>query len=449
LPLYHANFAASLRFALPPPGYFDIHPPLGKLILAYVGTVLGYRSDPTFIIKKIGDAYPPTVNFLALRIVSATFSVATIPMMYIVSRTLRFSRVAATLTSVEVLLCFLGTIEGRLILMDSQLFFFCQLTLFSALMLWRTVPGTRRRWVFLATTGVSAGMALCVKHTALATPALIAIVSFFGIHFLAEPLAFPEYMLAGSIAVVTYALPFYPVLTRPWSTGDKYDKFMSGLPSFQKTLIGGDDYDPTARRPSFIRSFLYLNARMVSSNANVKKRHSWESTSMQWITNWRGVLYYTHRLPKPADGERGKRAIIYLIGNPVAIGLVLLAVVTFCCGLIVLVRLRSLPKRKTGRFSLYSVYTGVFLLSGWVCNLAPYVLVDRAAFLYHYMPALFYGYLLTGAIVDMLPPRLRITLTCVLCTALAAAFVYWSPWIYGFYITDGSNKARQLLPRWN
>jgi dolichyl-phosphate-mannose--protein O-mannosyl transferase len=424
------------------------HPPLGKQVLAYGGYLLGYRSDPSFIISKIGNAYPPTVNFLALRTVSALFSVATIPMMYLVSRALRFSRVASTFTAVQALCCFLGIIEGRLILMDSQLLFFCQLALLSALSLWRSKPETVRRWILLATTGVAAGLALGIKHTALATPGLIAIISFFGIHFLAEPLTVPECAFAGLVAIATYTVPFYPFLTRRWTTGDKYDKFMRGAPDFQKTIVGGDSYDPSARRPNFWRTFLYLNYRMLASNANVKKRHSWESTSVQWIGNWRGVLYYTHREPTTPEGERGRRAIVYLIGNPVGMVLCVACVVLFVGALAYLLRMRSFPKSGAQNVSLYNVYTGIFLLSGWVCNLAPYVLVDRAAFLYHYMPALFYGQLLSGVVIDMLPGRPRVAVVAVLCAALVGALVFWSPWIYCFYLNDAGQQARQLMPRW-
>lgn len=430
-------------------GYFDIHPPLGKLILAYGGTLLGYKNDPSFIIKKIGDEYPPTINYVALRTVSALFSVATIPMMYAVSRSLEMSRVAATFTTSLTLLCFLGTIEGRLILMDSQLHFFCLLTLLSALHLWRSAPGTRRRWALLASTGFTTGLALCVKHTALATPALIAIISFFGIHFLPVPLEAPEYLFAGAIAVVTYILPFYPLLSRDWTTGDKYDKFMSGVPGFQKSIVDSAMYDPEARRPWFLKSCIYLNYRMLASNVNVKKRHTWESTFSQWIINWRGVLYYTNRLPNPEKGVRGDRAIIYLIGNPVGLILVLAAVIATACGLLVLWRMRHTRARKVRNVSMYNVYTAVFVFSGWICNLAPYVLVDRAAFLYHYMPALSYGYMLLGVLVDFLPRRARLLVVSVLIAALAAAFVYWSPWIYGFYLNDEQQKARQLLRRWD
>lgn len=431
-------------------GYFDIHPPLGKLILAYGGKLFGYRPDPSFIIKSIGDLYPPTVNFLALRKVSALFSVATVPMMYLVARALVLSRVASFFAAFQTLFCFLGIIEGRIIVMDSQLLFFSEVTLLSGLALWRSRVGTSRRWVLLASTGVAAGLALSIKHTALGTPGLIAIVCFFGVHFLPEPLTIMECAYAGAIAIFTYSLPFYPYLTRPWSTGDKYDKFMRGLPSFQRTIKGFETYDPDAKRPSFVRMLVYMNLRMLASNANVKKRHRWESDWYQWIVSWRGVLYYTLREPKNPDGTKGRKTIVYLVGNPVGIILVLASVGIFIGLTVTAVRLRRYqkPSSRNG-FSMYNIYTGIFLLSGWLCNLMPYILVDRAAFLYHYMPGLFYGHLLASLLVDFLPTKSRVVFVAIVCAALTAAFLYWAPWIYALPLTDKDHSALKLLPKWD
>jgi dolichyl-phosphate-mannose--protein O-mannosyl transferase len=432
--------------------YFDIHPPLGKLVLAYGGYALGFRPDPTFVIEKIGHVYPPTIKFVALRIVSAVFSVATVPLTYIICRALDMSKTSSTFTATQVLTDLLGTIEGRLVLMDSQLFVFCQLTMLSALQLWRTTPGTPRRWIMLAMTGLCAGLALSIKHTALATPALVALVSLFGVHFLRDPLTIVECAFAGSICIAVYVAPFYPFLTRYWTTGDKYDKFWSGMPQFTRTVVGSDGYDANAVRPPFWKMFLYLNKRMLTSNAGIKKRHSWESDWFQWILSWRGVLYYSLREPASADGTKGMRTIVYLIANPVVIVLALVGIAVYALAVGLLVRTRKYPSRQVDGGhgpTLARIHTCAFLLLGWICNLAPYVLIDRAAFLYHYLPGLFYAQLLSGVVLDMFSKRVRIGMAVVLCAAMIAAFVFWAPWVYALPLTDAQHAKRRILPRWN
>lgn len=425
--------------------FFDIHPPLGKLILAYGGRLLGYKPDPTFVIEKIGQEYPPHINYVILRSISASFSVATVPMTYLISRSLRISPISSVLSTVAVLTDFLGIIEGRLILMDSQLLFFCQLALLCALKLWRTPAHTPQRVLWLCITGLAAGTALSIKHTALATPGLIAVVSFFGLHFLPEPLQLIECAYAAVCGLAVYTLSFFVMFNALWHEGGKYDKFMPM--HFRKTLIGSEHYDPEAKRASFIRLFGYLNWRMVASNANIKKRHTWESVWYHWIVNWRGVLYY---LKKLGDKETGITKIrIYLFANPVVAWLVLACVTLFLTGLLLATRYREHVRQRPEQRKLrWAMGTGVFLLSGWLCNLIPYVLVDRAAFVYHYMPGLFYGQLLTAAVFDFLPPKPRVAAVAVSILLMVSALVYWSPWIYCFALTDAQHVKRRWLPRW-
>lgn len=426
-------------------GFFDIHPPLGKLILAYVSYAMGYRPDPSFVIEKIGNEYPEHVNYLLVRSVSAFFSVLTVPCNYLIARKLGISRVSNILCTSFVLFDFLGIIEGRLILMDSQLLFFCQLALLFALYLWETRRGTKERAVWLFLTGVTAGTALSIKHTALATPGLIAIISFFGLHFLSEPLWLLECIYAAVCGLTVYVTSFYIMFNALWHTGGKYDNFMPM--HFKKTLIGGDHYDPNAKRANFWRLFLYLNRRMVQSNAGIKKRHTWESDWYQWIVNWRGVLYFVAREEK--DGIKVKRKI-YLLGNPVIIYATLACVVVFFVLLLLSVRYRNCHFiRSRYKDFMWKRNNGIFLLAGWLCNLLPYILVDRAAFIYHYMPGLFYGQLLTAVVVDFLPPKARMATVLAALVTTVAAFVYWSPWIYGFAITQEQHEARQWLPKWN
>jgi len=55
--------------------FFDVHPPLGKLIIAGIGKFYGYKG--TFAFKDIGDPYEtdPTVPFIQMRQAMAGFSV--------------------------------------------------------------------------------------------------------------------------------------------------------------------------------------------------------------------------------------------------------------------------------------------------------------------------------------------------------------------------------------
>lgn len=426
-------------------GFFDIHPPLGKMILAYGSYIIGYRPDPKFVIEKIGTLYPSDVKYVRVRLISAAFSILTVPFTYIIARQFKMSSVASVLPTSAVLFDFLSIIEGRLILMDSQLLFFCQLSLYCALQLWKECDNPHRRTKHLIITGIAAGLALSIKHTALATPALIAVVSFFGLHFIESPLSSRDCVLAGVSGLVTYMIPFYIMFQALWFSGGKYDNFMPL--HFRKTLLNNSDYDPKARRKPFLWLFIYLNGRMIGSNASIKKRHTWESKWYQWIVNWRGVLYYV--LKSTNEKNESLRAQIYLLGNPVVIYLVLVCVFVFSVLLFLAVRYRqSLQKSTVLRKFKVLKGDGTFLLFGWLCNLLPYLLVTRAAFVYHYLPGLFYGELLSGLLVDLLPKKARVFVVTILVTLMVMALLYWSPWIYSFPLTQKGHERRRWLPRW-
>lgn len=422
--------------------FFDIHPPLGKLILAFGSALLGYKADANFVIEKIGMLYPENVKYVIPRIISASFSSATVPLTYLVSRRLGITRTSSIVASMMVATDFLGIIEGRLILMDSQLLAFCQIALVCALELWRTSPNDHRRhFAWLTATGVMAGVALSIKHTALATPGLIAVVSFFGCHFLTQPLELWHCAYAALVGIAVYVLPFYIMFQQLIYSGGKYDNFMQN--EFKQTLIGNEIYSPKVKRQPFWYLFTYLNTRMISSNAGIKKRHSWESTYYQWVVNWRGVLYYV----KSHDDGTTER--IYLFGNPVVLWYVLFVVVSFTLAAIVAARYRAqLFQGKQGAKLQRSMITCTFLLSGWLCNLLPYMLVDRAAFIYHYIPGLFYGQLLAAATLDLLPNRPKSVLSILLACCMLAALVYWAPWVYSLPISRDALRQRRWLPRW-
>lgn len=58
--------------------FFDVHPPLGKMIIAGIGHVYGYKG--TFEFKNIGDNYAddPTVPYVQMRTAMSAFSIGAV-----------------------------------------------------------------------------------------------------------------------------------------------------------------------------------------------------------------------------------------------------------------------------------------------------------------------------------------------------------------------------------
>ncbi|KAI0050885.1 glycosyltransferase family 39 protein [Auriscalpium vulgare] len=107
--------------------YFDVHPPLGKMLVGLAGLLSGYDGGFEF---KSGAEYPPEVPYVAMRVIMATFGVALVPLGWYTAVELGMSQRACHLVALMVL-CDVGWLcISRFILLDSMLLFFTVLTVF-------------------------------------------------------------------------------------------------------------------------------------------------------------------------------------------------------------------------------------------------------------------------------------------------------------------------------
>jgi dolichyl-phosphate-mannose--protein O-mannosyl transferase len=268
---------------------------------------------------NIGEQYGPNCKFMALRVTSAVFGCFMVPLMYGIARQWGVSVRGALLAGLLLNFDGLNTIEGRLILMDSQLMFWyethihplpcitavvvllqpvycrCAASLFAAQLWWKRLNGhataedvflakhgkvfnvmdaTHRntstafmslteKYMWLVGMGILCANAVSVKWTGLATPGLIAIESFFGFFFLKKPVKFVDGCVIVLVAFLTYAWYFYCHFALLPLSGDG-DGFMRV--EFQRTLKNNPNYDPNASSPLFWKSFIQVWAFIVPNH---------------------------------------------------------------------------------------------------------------------------------------------------------------------------------------
>ena len=143
--------------------YFDVHPPLGKMLIGLAGRLSGYNGGYGF---NSGEVYPENIPYVKMRMIVATFGSLCVPFSYILSKNLGFSDptslMIGALTLLEV-----GLIGiTRLILLDSMLLFFglAVMTFYTAFRKFSKVEEFSPRWHFnLFMTGVSIGCVSSVK----------------------------------------------------------------------------------------------------------------------------------------------------------------------------------------------------------------------------------------------------------------------------------------------
>jgi dolichyl-phosphate-mannose-protein mannosyltransferase len=393
--------------------YFDVHPPLGKLI--YAGWAYLWGFTPAFIFE-LSASYNGAWA-LILRGLPA-FIGAMLPLIvYAFALDLGYRRNMAALAG------FLIAIDGaligisRLILLDPFLLLFG----FAALWSYRRGSKTGAAWG-LFIPGALAGLAFSIKWTGLSFLGLITLLEIarlWGLGWASRPISMIKVIVAlGVVPALIYTLPFWIHFALLTHSGPG-DDFMT--PAFQATLAGSHYALDREALPSlnFWKKFLEINQEMFRANARMTTGHPYSSAWYTWPFMLRPIFMW----------QGGPLERISLIGNPFIWWGSTIAVLTIFQATLWL-RLRSLGT------------TGRILMLGWLMNFLPFMGIGRVMFIYHYLSALVFAILLLVYLADRLPASRRFTLGIGILGI--GGFGYFAPWVYGF----PSSRPMAWLSSW-
>ncbi len=396
--------------------YFDIHPPLGKLIIAGWGWLWGFH--PGFSFSSIGEVYPD--HFYIILRTLPSLAGALLPLVVFgIARRLRISLRAATLAGIFVALDNALLVQSRLILLDSFLLLFGFTAIYCYLR-WRDSSAT---WTLTA-AGAFGGMAMSIKWTGvtfLSLIVLLEIIRFFRTRTMPSWIAF----LRQSVALIVIPLAIYvgvfaihfSLLTKSGAG----DAFMTR--NFQSGLEGNHLYgDPTLTPPNLLQKIADLNSEMYRSNNRLSATHPYSSKWYTWPLMLRPIFYWI-------EGN----ARIYLIGNPAVWWLSAVAMATLLAQLMAS-GVRALKM------------TPAIILIGWTSNLLPFIGISRVMFLYHYFTALLWAILALAFVVDQ--SHLSKRSYAALCAIALALFVFFAPLSYGLPMSASAQHARAWLATW-
>lgn len=168
-----AHFGKFAGYYLKRTFYFDVHPPLGKMLNAFAGLIAGFDGKFEF---KSGESYPPDVKYGVMRVWNGLFGALITPLAYMTGVHLRMSQTGATMLGLLTIFDNALCVISRFILLDSMLLFFTALAVYS-LAVFRNqqlfAPLSPDWWLWLAFSGASLGLVVSVKWVGLFTIAIV------------------------------------------------------------------------------------------------------------------------------------------------------------------------------------------------------------------------------------------------------------------------------------
>ncbi|KAL9106347.1 MAG: hypothetical protein Q9227_008616 [Pyrenula ochraceoflavens] len=196
--------------------YFDVHPPLGKMLVGLSGLLAGYNGSFEF---KSGETYPEELDYTTMRVFNAFFGAVCVPLAYFTARALNFRRPAVWLVTLMVLCENSYATISRFILLDSMLLCFT----FTTTLCWANFHRLRNEsfspewWFWLFSSGISIGCVCSVKWVGLFCTALVGLYTAEDLWNKFGDLKMPKTELGAHLVSRVFGLIVIPILVYMFS----------------------------------------------------------------------------------------------------------------------------------------------------------------------------------------------------------------------------------------
>lgn len=154
--------------------YFDVHPPLGKLLVGLSGYLADYDGGFDF---DSSESFPDNFNYVLMRCFNCAFGILCTPLAYKTARALGYSQLTVWFISLLVIFEMISLTLSKFILLDSMLLFFTVLCFYCLVNLHNLRVSnsllSKQGLKWLMTTGFSIGCVCSVKWVGLFVTVLI------------------------------------------------------------------------------------------------------------------------------------------------------------------------------------------------------------------------------------------------------------------------------------
>ncbi|XP_058980283.1 protein O-mannosyl-transferase 2 isoform X1 [Musca domestica] len=306
--------------------FFDVHPPLGKMLIALSGYLTGY--DGKFAFEKPGDKYNET-NFQGMRYFCTTLGALIIPMAFDIVHDMTHSLEAA-IVAAFFLIFDVGVLTlNQYILLDPILLFFMVSSVWGMVKVSKfTVSGlsfTIKWWSYLFFTGTALACTISVKFVGLFVVLLVGLHTIYEIWCILGDLEKPIKETLNQIGCRSVALIIWPIFLyltffyihlNILNHSGNGDGFYSS--AFQSRLIGNSLYNASMPRNVAFGSMVSIKNHKTGGGYLHSHLHLYPKgvgSQQQQVTS------YTHKdennvwIIKPHDKEFTKDVVFLKHGD--------------------------------------------------------------------------------------------------------------------------------------
>ncbi|OHT00171.1 Dolichyl-phosphate-mannose-protein mannosyltransferase [Tritrichomonas foetus] len=411
--------------------FFDIHPPLAKFLIAFIGYLSEYDGSIAFS-KIYGKPYPDEF-YISLRMTPIIISSLTPVFIYLALRFASFSIISSLTSALLITFDTTSLCESKFILTDGILHFFVALCL-AIHNYWLTLnPGTTNYEIWKYITSLSLGCAFSVKYTAMSLcfvigftqivhlfqqadyildeelyrqvciraaqlflPAISIHIIFWMIHLILIPYAGPD--------TSKFDIESYHLLNKTNTTDDLVDKSYILQGSF---LI--------SRVFNIILSIQFSNAMNYQPHPYMSRPIDWPLLTDVWVGFW-------------SENQMEVDCVGNIFVNYIGFIGVLFGLFAF---------------KKPNWIK------GMRFIVGYFMSYLPFFLVPRTMFLYHYIIPLMFAAMSFGVTLDLyFPPFWKGLVVSIALLLAAFGFFFWSPLVYATQLEAESRNIRILNKAW-
>jgi len=446
--------------------YFDIHPPLGKMLFALAGWI--GKIEPNFNFE-VGTHYGD-FNFIALRTLTAFFGSLLVILIYFFVKELGFPRRAAFISGFFVLFDNAILVQSRLILMDIILVFFIFLTFYLYFLSKRYAFFSFRWKLSRLLSGISLGAAISVKLIGLGALGAILILLFFEEKILSKTKREKLFNLATFLFLpfllyfLIYTLHFHLLPLRcTQNCGSVLDYYLKEEKLLVKKGLSVPPFLTNFNTPpsgNILSKFVKTNVFALATNVGGGQIYYYQSDWFSWPFIVRPIQYFPNFYSQYSNKfQDDNNSHIYFLGNPLVWWFGILGII----GIFYLGIKNFFLKFKLNLPKVFYFKNLSFLILGYLIFFVSFASIARFALMYHYLTALIFSIIIFsiffGGVLEMIfgtSPKDKLLFSSKkanfiffgLLIIIFISFLFFSPLTYGFHISKEAFQSRMWLDAW-